>query len=123
MKKSAAKTAPKPPPGLSPAAGRFWTALRREYGIADAGGLALLEVAARAWQRAEAARAEIDAEGVVTRDRWGQAKPHPACAVERDARAQVIAALRALNLDLEPTHSRPGRPSSPLGWAGPDEEE
>lgn len=42
MKKSARI---KPPPGLTPAASRFCESLRREYGIADAGGLALLEVA------------------------------------------------------------------------------
>jgi hypothetical protein len=30
--------------------------------------------------------------------------------VERDSRAQWLAALKALNLDLEPLHDKPGRP-------------
>lgn len=110
----------KPPPGLTPAAGKFWQALRREYGITDAGGLALLELAAKAWARAETATAEVERDGVTLRDRWGQAKPHPACAVERDARAQVITALRAMNLDVEPLQPRAGRPGSPLGWQPED---
>ena len=31
-------------------------------------------------------------------DRFGQKKAHPATSIERDARAQVIAAIRALRL-------------------------
>jgi glutathione S-transferase len=43
-------------------------------------------------------------------DRFGQPKPHPLLATERDARAQFLAALKALNLDLEPLRDRVGRP-------------
>jgi len=43
-------------------------------------------------------------------DRWGQLKINPLCAVERDARAQFMAAMKALNLDLEPLRDKPGRP-------------
>jgi hypothetical protein len=55
----------------------------------------------------------LAAEGLVVRDRWGQAKPHPAAAIERDSRAAWLRGLAALGLDLEPLRDGPGRP--PLG--------
>ena len=33
-------------------------------------------------------------------DRWGQTKPHPLLATERDARAGFLAGMRALGLDV-----------------------
>lgn len=98
------------PKGLSAPALAFWRGVQADYNIADSAGLALLEVAARAWDRFEGARKVLDAEGPVIKDRWGQSKPHPAANVERDARAGFLAALRALNLDLEPLKNGPGRP-------------
>jgi len=97
------------PKGLSKPAREFWARLQNEYEITDAGGLALLEQAARAFHRAEDARALLDKEGCVFKDKWDQPKTHPAAAVERDARAGLLAALRALNLDLEPV-KKIGRP-------------
>jgi hypothetical protein len=44
-------------------------------------------------------------------DRFGQPKVHPAVLIERDARGQMLAALRDLHLDLEPLRDRPGRPA------------
>ena len=44
------------------------------------------------------------------RDRYGQLKAHPAVNIERDARAAMLAALKAMNLDVEPLRDRPGRP-------------
>jgi phage terminase small subunit len=114
MKKS---NTPKPPKGLSPAARRWWTRLRAGYGIDDDGGLAVLTEGAWAVHRAEEAKAIVDAEGLVTHDRWGQSKPHPAVATERDARGAVLRALKQLNLDLEPLRNGPGRPS---GYKGVD---
>lgn len=101
-----------PPKDLSPAARRLWRSLVTEYGITDAGGLVILHEGLKAYDRAERCRALVDAEGETVRDRWGQAKPHPALAGERDARAQWLAALKALNLDVEPAKS-PGRPPGP----------
>lgn len=101
---------PSPPKGLSPGARQFWRGVQEEYAIVDPAGLALLEVAARAWARLEGARMVVDAEGAVVKDRWGQSKPHPAANVERDARSGFLAALRALQLDVEPLKAGPGRP-------------
>jgi len=84
--------------------------VRADYGIDDAPGLALLGQAALALHRGEQARAMLAAEGLVTRDRFNQPKPHPAAVIARDAEASFRAALRDLHLDLEPT--RPvGRPA------------
>ena len=103
----------RPPKGLSPLGRTWWHRLVVEYGISDAGGELLLEQALRCLDRAEQARAVFDREGVTTTDSRGRPKTHPACAVERDSRAGMLAALRALNLELEPLHDRPGRPGGP----------
>ena len=102
--------AAKPPAGLSKAALEFWKDLRDEYAISDAGGLRVLEVAARAFARLEEARELLDREGCVFKDRWGQPRPHPAATVERDARAGLLRALQHLHLDVEPIRDKIGRP-------------
>ena len=43
-------------------------------------------------------------------DRFGFRKPHGLFAVERDSRAALLQGLRALNLDVEPLKTGPGRP-------------
>jgi phage terminase small subunit len=91
---------PKPPPGLSIEAKRLWTSLREQYDIDDVAGLLLLATAMQSFSRADRARAIVDKEGECVRDRWGQSKVNPACAVERDARAAMLTALRALRLDV-----------------------
>lgn len=98
-----------PPSGLCDTAATWWRATQDEYGIADSAGLALLEQAARALDRAEAARALLAKDGLVQADRFGQPKPHPGCVILRDAEASFRSSLRDLRLDVEP--ARPvGRP-------------
>lgn len=99
-----------PPTGLSAAAKRWWRELVEEFEIKDAAGRQVLELYCRRFDRARECRIQIKREGATIRDRWGQVKPHPLLATERDAIAGMLAALRALNLDLEPLHDRPGRP-------------
>jgi hypothetical protein len=84
--------------------------LTAEYSIQDAAGELLLEQALRCFDRGEQARKALDRDGVCTLDSRGRPKSHPAAAVERDARAGMLSALKALNLDLEPLRDRPGRP-------------
>ena len=86
------------PKHLKTDARRMFQRLSADYVISDAAGLALLQAACEAFQRTQEARAVIDEAGAVLVDRFGQAKAHPACAIERDARGQMIAALRALRL-------------------------
>jgi phage terminase small subunit len=100
--------AQKPPDRLSPAAKTWWTKLTNEYGIDDQAGLLILETAMRSMDRMAMASALVDQYGAVTVDKFGQLKANPACAVERDSRAAMMAALKSLNLDLEPL-GKPGR--------------
>lgn len=108
MKKSSAVLAT--PAGLSKAGSQWYQRLTTEFEIRDEAGRLLLETAMRAFDRAEAARALLDKDGVVLVDRWGQSKPHPAVVIERDARAGMLSALKMLNLDIEPLRDRAGRP-------------
>ncbi len=106
-------------PGHLKATGRaFWKRLHREYAIEDSAGLALLQTAAECADRIAEARAIIDAEGAVVRDRYGSPKAHPAHTVEKDARNQMLAAIKQLNVDLEPLADAPGRPPESTGWTG-----
>ena len=104
------RKAPSAPAGLGQRAREWWRKMQAEYAVVDAGGLALLETAARAYGRMEQARALLDKEGVTTVDRWGQRRLHPAASVERDSRAGLLAALRCLHLDVEPVRDHAGRP-------------
>ena len=100
-----------PPAGLSREAAAWWQRLRDEYDIVDAGGLAALAAGAEAFDRTRQAAAMIDADGLVSTDRFGQLRAHPAVAIERDARDQMLRSIKLLHLDLEPQKGRPGRPS------------
>jgi P27 family predicted phage terminase small subunit len=86
------------PKHLKADARHMWQRLRADYTIDDSCGLALLQAACEAYQRGQEARAAIDRDGATMPDRFGQIKAHPACAIERDARGQMISALRALRL-------------------------
>ena len=86
------------PKHLRAPARRMWDRLRADYNIDDSAGLSLLEAACSAFQRCEDARELVSREGMTTVDRFGQTRQHPAVAIERDARGQMIAALRALKL-------------------------
>ncbi len=52
----------------------------------------------------------VSDDGAMVKDRFDQLKPHPLLATERDSRAQMLFALKALNLDVEPLRDSPGRP-------------
>lgn len=98
------------PGHLSKEARRWWRELQAEYQIDDAAGLLLLQTACEAHDRMKMAQAEIERDGQTVMDRFEQPKPHPMLTVERDARAAMLAALKQLNLDLEPLRDGPGRP-------------
>jgi P27 family predicted phage terminase small subunit len=100
------RTPPEPPSHLEAAGRRLWTDLVSQYRISDAAGLALVAAAAEALDRIRQAQAAIREHGVLVPDRHGALKQSPACVVERDARAGMLSALRALNLDLEPLRDR-----------------
>jgi P27 family predicted phage terminase small subunit len=104
-------TAKSPPKELSAQSKTLWKRLASDFSIDDDAGLLLLQTAMEARDRMRLAQEAIQRDGMTVLDRFGQRKPHPLLPAERDARAQMLAALRALNLDVEPLHDRPGRPA------------
>jgi hypothetical protein len=98
------------PEGLRDAGATFFRSVADEYAISDAAGLALLSRAAECVDRLAAARAAIAEHGELVIDRYGAPKLNPACALEKDARAGFLAAMKSLTLDLEPLRDGPGRP-------------
>ena len=111
MKATTLTQSPKPPATLSAAGRKWWQRIQQEYQITSSGGLLVLTAASEAFDRMKEAQAVISKEGLTVTDRHGQIKVHPCTQIERDSRSQLLAALRALSLDLEPLQSRPGRPS------------
>lgn len=107
----------KAPEHLSVPARRWWASMQAEYQISDVGGLSLLNAAADAWQRAREARELVQSEGAVVTDRFGQKVPHPAVRIEHGARAQLLQALKQLNLDVEPVKTV-GRPAGNYHFGG-----
>jgi phage terminase small subunit len=107
----------KPPRNLTRAARALWAEIRTLYAIEDddTPALLLVESIAGAWQTMTAAAAVLNKEGATVRDRWGQPRAHPAAAIARDARAGLVAALRALDVKLAPpSRGRMGRPRGPM---------
>jgi P27 family predicted phage terminase small subunit len=100
----------KAPPGLSANARAWWRRLTDEYAINDSGGLLLLQSALESFDRMNQAKELIAKHGAVTVDRFQQLRPNPATTIERDSRAAMLSALKALNLDLEPLRDAAGRP-------------
>jgi hypothetical protein len=72
--------------------------------------LLILQTGLEAFDRKRECQAIINKEGMQVADRFAQMKAHPLTTVERDSRAAFMAALKALNLDLEPLNDKPGRP-------------
>ena len=104
------KSAIGPPKRLSVEARRGWQKVVDEYQIVDDTGLIILTTAFEAFDRMRNAQEQIKLEGMTSTGRFGQVKAHPLLTVERDARTQFLAALKQLDLDVEPLADRPGRP-------------
>src|ERR1035437_8262164 len=106
---TAAKRAiPTPPKHLSLAMRRWWVEILEAFEL-DTHHLKLLETACGEWDRAQQARAELEANGGPTfLDRFGQTKEHPAAHIENQALILFARLVRELGLDLEsPTAPRP----------------
>ena len=108
---TATKSQP-PPKHLSATARRFWTDVLSDYTL-EPHHLAVLTVACEAMDRAAEARAAIARDGDYVEGRFGL-KAHPGLAIERDARTQILRAVRELGLDLE----QPTTPGPPSRWKG-----
>ena len=104
------KAGPKAPDGLSCEAKRWWRKIVTGWELDDAGFL-VLESALECFDRMRQAQQMLKKEGITSKDRFGQEKVHPAVLVERDAKAGLLRALRAMNLQIEPLHDIIGRPA------------
>ena len=91
------------PKGLSREARQWWNTITAGYGIEDEAGLLLLQTAMESFDRMRQAQQVIANEGITILDRFKQPRQHPATLVERDAKNQLLKALAALHLDLEPS--------------------
>jgi P27 family predicted phage terminase small subunit len=92
---------PEPPAHLSPSARQWWQTAVEIY-VFQEHHLRLLQLLCEAWDRAQSARAQLDAEGLMVPGREGGLRPHPCIAIERDSRLAVARLLRELDLDVEP---------------------
>lgn len=102
------KSEHRPPAHLRPSSKRWWSAIASEYEL-EPQHLALLDQAAKCLDRIESAREILDRDGVVTQDRFGCAKPHPAMAVELQNKTIFARLVREIGLDVTDPDSRPPR--------------
>jgi hypothetical protein len=109
---------PKPPSTLGLAGANLWRSIMSEYDISDAGGRALLEQAAFAYDRAERLRVEIDRDGEIVRGRTGM-REHPGLKVELASRSFVVRTLQRLGINLEAVRPASGTRPKPT-WADHD---
>jgi phage terminase small subunit len=68
--------------------------------------LELLRRLCEASDRADAARAVLEEHGLVYANRFGEPRPRPEVAIERDSRLAVVRITRELGLDVEPVPPR-----------------
>lgn len=86
---------------------RLFRKIAKEWSIRDQTGLFLLRTAMEARDEMAAAQTVLDAEGVYILDRFKQRRLHPAAQREKEARAHLLQALKALNLDLSSLDNAP----------------
>ena len=100
-----------PPKSLSAEGGAIWKRLLADYEINDEAGLLLLQTGLEAYDRLKQCQQAIQRDGPQVLDRFGYLKAHPLLPAERASRTQMLAAFKALHLDIEPLHAQPGRPA------------
>jgi phage terminase small subunit len=93
------KASYEPPAHLEPIEQKLWRDLAGAGKLRTPGDLALLRTSLESHQRARRCREAIEAAGEFVLDRFGQTKPHPLLAAERDSRAAFLRGLIALNIE------------------------
>ena len=104
---------PRAPANLGAPGRRFWRRVVESFEL-EQYHLDICEQCCRALDRAESAREQIEREGMTLVDRFGQPKPHPLLAAERDARSAFRQLYRELGLDDDQESHEIGRP--PRGY-------
>lgn len=90
----------KPPAHLSADTRRWIEGILADYDL-ESHHFKILVKAGEAHDRGEEARKILKTDGIITTDRFGTKKAHPAVAIERDARVAFMRAVRELGLDAE----------------------
>jgi len=109
---------PEPPACLGEAGCALWRSIQAQYGICDAGGLAILEQVCGASDRIAEYRAIINEQGAVIVTKSG-IKEHPLVKSEIATRALIGRLISRLGLDIEALRPTPGRPPQGFGWTPP----
>jgi P27 family predicted phage terminase small subunit len=98
-----------PPKHLRPATKKWWREVNEEFEL-EPHHQRLLTLTAEAWDRTQQAREVLAAKGLTFNDRFGQPKPRPEVAIERDSRIAFARILRELALDVEVPGGERSRP-------------
>jgi P27 family predicted phage terminase small subunit len=98
------------PKHLTAAGRKLWREIADEIELDRAASL-LLTALCEQFDRAQQAREILSKDGIISKDRFGQDKPHPACAIEVAATAAMMRAWRLLGFDQVP----PGDIGRPAG--------
>jgi hypothetical protein len=106
-----------PPTALGETGTVLWRSIMAEYRIEDSGGLAMLEQACCAADRAKECSDIISADGSLISTKHGP-KDHPLLRHELAARSFIVRTIGRLGLDVEPVRSGPGRPPGTIAWKG-----
>jgi P27 family predicted phage terminase small subunit len=89
---------PRPPDHLTDEGKKLWRKIAADTDL-DEPALLILQTMVEQYERVLEARQLIKLDGIVVKDRFGQQKQHPACAIERDANAAMMRAWRLLGYD------------------------
>jgi len=101
---------PRAPKSLTKESKKLWNEIVSQFAIDDAPGLAILETALLAKDRAEQLRTAINAAALMFKDARGQPKAHPLLCEERGARSAFLAGMKALQLEIPTKKAKKGRP-------------
>jgi hypothetical protein len=106
MTRPSTKPGPKlrPPRGLSAEAKALWVRIMQEHVCDDGASQALLGELCFALDGLRACQRAIATDGLMTVGSRGQRRAHPLLGSEAEYRRQVLAAIRALRLDVAPEY-------------------
>ena len=99
-----------PPKHLTPETATWWLSVMDEFEL-EAHHVRLLTLACEAYDAAQDARMVLQAEGKVFVDRFGQPKPRPEVAIQRDSAISFARLLRELDLDVNMLAARSRPPA------------
>ncbi len=91
---------PRAPGHLRPETRQWWNRYAATHKLREP-QLRLLTMAGEAWDRSIQARLAVEEEGLIYRDRFGQPRPRPEVAMEKEAKLLFERLLRALAQALQ----------------------